>query len=259
MDAILLPYQQAWSKDPAQVKLWEKSRRIGASYGEAADDVLHAAAAEGGGDVYYISYNKDMTASYVTDCGTWAQRFHQAVGQIGEQVLTNDDGRDIHVFDVRFASGHKIQTFSNNPRNLRSKGRPGDRVVIDEAAFVDDLEELLKAAMAVTMWGGEVRIMSTHNGEDNPFNALIQDCLAGRYDYSIHRTTLDDAIDQGLFRRICQVTGRDWSQAAQDDWRAQLIRRYRPRLCALRRHDRRRHRRDRRRHPSALARRRRAP
>lgn len=226
---IFLPYQVRWSEDTTQVKLWEKSRRIGASYGEAADAVLHAAAAGRlGGDVYYISYNKDMTASFVQDCATWAAAFHTAIGATGEQVLSRDDGRDIHVFDIPFASGHRIQAFSNNPRNLRSKGRPGDWVVIDEAAFVDDLAEMLKAAMAVTMWGGHVHILSTHNGDDNPFNGLIQDVRAGRYPYSVHRTTLDDALADGLYRRICKVTGRNWSPDAQTAWRDALIRRYRP-------------------------------
>jgi len=46
--------------------------------------------------------------------------------------------------------------------NLR--GKQG-RVIIDEAAFHDNLEELLKAALALLMWGGEVRIISTHNGD----------------------------------------------------------------------------------------------
>ncbi len=228
-EAIFLPYQRRWSEDVTQVKIWEKSRRIGASYGEAADAVLHAAAAgKAGGDVYYISYNKDMTASFVQDCATWAGAFHQAMGQVGEQVLTREDGRDIHVFDIPFASAHHIRAFSNNPRNLRSKGRPGDWVIVDEAAFVDDLSEMLKAAMAVTMWGGHVHLLSTHNGDDNPFNGLIQDVRAGRYPYAIHRTTLDDALDDGLYRRICQVTGQPWTEQAQADWRQALIRRYRP-------------------------------
>lgn len=247
--SIFLPYQARWSKDRAQVKIWEKSRRIGASYGAAADAVLHAAAgkrpslpspgadsadsqpaarSDSGGDVYYISYNKDMTQSFIRDCATWAGAFHQALGEIGEQVLTRDDGKDVHVFDIPFASGHHIQAFSNNPRNLRSKGRPGDWVIVDEAAFVDDLAELLKAAMAVTMWGGHVHLLSTHNGADNPFNALIQDVRAGRYAYSLHRTTLDDALADGLYRRICQVTGLAWSAKAQSAWREDLIRRYRP-------------------------------
>lgn len=228
-DTIFLPYQVRWAEDRTPVKIWEKSRRIGASYGEAAEAVLHAAGSgKAGGDVYYISYNKDMTTSFIRDCATWAGAFHTACGTLGERVMNRDDERDVHVFDIPFASGHHIQAFSNNPRNLRSKGRPGDWVVIDEAAFVDDLDEMLKSAMAVTMWGGHVHIMSTHNGDDSPFNGLIQDVRAGRYPYSIHRTTLNDALRDGLYRRICQVTDQPWSQTAQDQWRKDLIRRYRP-------------------------------
>jgi phage FluMu gp28-like protein len=226
-DAILLPYQQRWSKDAAPVKIWEKSRRIGASYSEAADNVLHAASGSGG-NVGYISYNKAMTAGYIGDCARWATVFQQAISGQGERLLTRDDGRDVHVFDMAFASGHSIQAFSGNPRNLRSFGRPGDVVVVDEAAFIDDLEELLKAAMAVTVWGGALHLLSTHNGADNPFATLIEDTRAGRYRHSLHRTTLDDALADGLYRRICRVAGRDWSAEAEAAWRAELIQRYRP-------------------------------
>ena len=228
MSAILLPYQQRWIADKAPVKIIEKSRRIGLSYAEAADAVLHAADAERGGNVYYISYDKEMTSGFIQDCATWARAFHAAAGEIGEQVLTRDDGKDVHVYDIPFASDHHIKTFSSNPRNLRSKGRPGERLVADEAAFVDALKELLKAALAMTIWGGTVHIISTHNGDENPFNALIQDARAGRNDYSVHRVTLDDALADGLFQRICQVTGKTWSMDAQAAWRAGLIKRYHP-------------------------------
>lgn len=228
MSAVLLPYQRRWIEDHEPVKIIEKSRRIGLSYAEAADSVLHASDADRGANVYYISYDKEMTAGFIQDCATWAKAFHVAAGEIGERILTRDDGRDVHVYDIPFDSGNKIQTFSSNPRNLRSKGRPRERLVLDEAAFVDDLDDVLKAAMAMTMWGGHVHIISTHNGDENPFNALIQDARAGRNEYSVHRVTLDDAIADGLFRRICEVTVREWSAGAESDWRAALIRRYRP-------------------------------
>jgi phage FluMu gp28-like protein len=38
---ILLPYQQAWLADDSQVKVYEKSRRIGISWAEAGSDALH--------------------------------------------------------------------------------------------------------------------------------------------------------------------------------------------------------------------------
>jgi len=228
MSSVLLPYQIRWNKDVSPVKIIEKSRRIGLSYAEAAESVLHASDADRGANVYYISYDKEMTSGFIQDCATWAKVFHAAAGEIGEQVLTRDDGRDIHVFDIPFASGFKIQTFSSNPRNLRSKGRPRERLVVDEAAFVDDIEALLKAAMAMTMWGGTVRIISTHNGDDNPFNGLIQDARAGKNDYSIHRVTLDEALADGLYRKICEVKGEEWNAEAEEKWRSQLIKRYRP-------------------------------
>jgi phage FluMu gp28-like protein len=227
--AVLLGYQQRWVQDHAPVKIIEKGRRIGLSYAEAADSVLHAGSTEGA-NVYYISYDKEMTQGFIEDCASWAKAFDAGAGEIGEELMPDprNPDRDILTYVIRFASGFEIRTFSSNPRKLRSKGRPGERLVIDEAAFVEDLEELLKAAMAMTMWGGSVRILSTHNGEENPFNTLINDVRAGRYDYSLHRVTLDDAIEDGLFRRICTVTGQAWSQKAEDEWREQLIKRYRP-------------------------------
>ncbi len=227
--SILLPYQRRWIEDKAPVRIIEKSRRIGLSYAEAADSVLHASAAAGA-NVYYISYDKEMTAGFIEDCASWAKAFNAGASEIGESLMPDpkNPDRDILIYRINFASGHSIQTFSSNPRNLRSKGRPGERLIVDEAAFVDDIEELLKAAMAMTMWGGSVRIISTHNGDENPFNMLINDVRAGRYDYSLHRVTLDDALEDGLFRRICEVTKRQWSPEAEAEWRESLIRRYRP-------------------------------
>ena len=226
---IFLPYQKRWMLDKSQVKIWEKSRRIGASFCEAAASVL-LASARNGADVYYISYNQEMTSGFISDCAKWANAFHISIDKhIGDKVLTRDDGKDIHVYDIPFYSGHKIVAFSSNPRNIRSKGRPGDWVIIDEAAHVDDIEDMLKAALAVTMWGGEVHLLSTHNGMLNPFNRLIQEVKQGQYDYSIHKTTLDLALQEGLYKRICQVSGKKWTQENQDSWRSALMRRYRPR------------------------------
>ena len=224
--SVFMAYQVNWVRDQSPVKIMEKSRRIGLSYSEAADDVLYAASAEGA-NVYYISYNKEMTAGFIQDCATWAKAFNAAAGQIEESVIQQED-KQILSYTIRFDSGNIIQAFTSNPRNLRSKGRPGERLVIDEAAFVDDIKELLKAAMAMTMWGGQIRIISTHNGEDNPFNELINDVRAGRYDYSLHRVDFDDALRDGLYKKICHVSGQAWSPQAEASWRESMIRRYRP-------------------------------
>ena len=104
------------------------------------------------------------------------------------------------------------------PRGFRSKGRPGDRAIVDEAAFVDDLAEVLKAAMAFRIWGGTVHILSTHNGEASPFNTLARDIEEKRRPGSLHKVTFADAIDEGLGVRRFEVIGEDWTQEAEDAW-----------------------------------------
>ena len=221
---VFLPYQKKWLADKAAVKVVEKSRRVGLTWAQAHDDTLLAATSgRYGMDILYISFNQDMTREYIEACAEWAKRLQIVAGKVNEDVFRDGDEREIKAFRIDFASGRKILALSNRPSNLR--GKQG-RVIIDEAAFVEDLPELLKAALALLMWGGQVIIISTHNGADNPFNQLVQDVRAGVLPYSLHRITLDDALQDGLYRRICQVTEKTWTPEAEEAWRADLIKTY---------------------------------
>lgn len=219
--AVLLPYQQKWCADTAPVKVCEKSRRIGLSWGEAADTAL-LAASQNGMDSWYIGYNKDMAQEFIRDCANWAKSYGLAAGEIEETeeiFKQGDEEKAILAFVIRFASGWRITALSSRPSNLR--GKQG-RVIIDEAAFHENLGELLKAAMALLMWGGQVHIISTHDGVDNPFNELITDVRAGKTPYSLHTITFDDAVAQGLFKRICLRQKQEWTQAKEDAWVAEI-------------------------------------
>lgn len=214
---VLLPYQQAWCADESPVKVCEKSRRIGLTWGEAADTALLAASASGM-DAWYVGYNKDMALEFIRDCANWAKFYHLAAGEIEETEEVFVSGKDeeaILAFVIKFASGYRVTALSSRPSNLR--GKQG-RVIIDEAAFHDKLGELLKAAMALLMWGGQVHVISTHDGVDNPFNELINDVRADKKPYSLHRITFDEAIEQGLYERICLRMGKEWTQAGEADW-----------------------------------------
>lgn len=217
----LLRYQQRWLADASPVKVWEKSRRIGASWCEAADDALIAAAAHGD-DCWYIGYNQQMAREFILDAAMWAGHYQLAASAV-EETAIEDEGKDIQAYVIRFASGFRMTALTSRPRNLR--GKQGI-IVIDEAAFHDDLEGLLKAAIALLIWGGKVRILSTHHGEGNAFNGLCQEIRAGEKPYTLHTTTLDDALAEGLYPRICLVLGQLWSPEAEAEWRADLIRRY---------------------------------
>lgn len=147
----------------------------------------------------------------------WARAFNHAASAI-ETGFWEEDKEDRHIqtFSIRFpASGHKILAMASVPSKLR--GRQGV-LVGDEAAFQRDLKGLIKAAMAFLLWGGKVRLLSTHDGVDNAFNELIQDVRAGKRKGVVHRTTFQEAVEQGLYQRVCMRRGIPWTQAGQDAW-----------------------------------------
>ncbi|BCB62268.1 hypothetical protein HaloA020_29690 [Halomonas sp. A020] len=220
-ESVLLPYQKAWIEDDSDLKIAEKSRRTGLTWGEAADAVLSASSAKaaGGTNHFYVGSNKDMAIEFIDACAMWAKAFNRAASHIQEE-LYHDEDKDILTFNIHFSSGFKIQALSSRPSNMR--GRQGN-VTIDEAAFHDQLAEVLKAALALTMWGAKVRLISTHNGVENLFSELIQDSRAKKKRYSVHRITLDNACEQGLYKRICQVRGKPWTPEAEEEWKANLL------------------------------------
>lgn len=216
--AALLPYQQRWIADDAPLKIAEKSRRIGLTWAEAADNVL-IASSESGSNVFYISATQDMAIEYVEACAMWARHFDMAASEIEEGLFLDGEGKDakaIKTYKIDFPkSGKRVVALSSRPANLR--GKQGV-VVVDEAAFAPDLAGLLKAAMAMLMWGDKVRIISTHNGDDNPFNELINEVRAGKRGGSVHRISFAEAVADGLFRRVCLRRGVAWAQAAEAAW-----------------------------------------
>jgi len=227
---VFMPYQQRWVADDADVKVIEKGRRIGISWAEAADAVLTAAAGyyAGGMDVWYVGYNKDMAVEFILDAAQWARHFNEAISdfECNEEIFQQDDEKkSVLTFSIKFASGNRITALSSAPANLR--GKQG-LVIIDEAAFHPDLKELLKAAFALLIWGGKVHIISTHKGIDNAFNELIEDIRADKKPYSLHRVTFDDAIQEGLYERICLRLKKNWSLQGQREWIAKIRAIYHP-------------------------------
>lgn len=221
---VFIDYQAKWVADDAQLKIGEKSRRVGLTWAEACDDVLIAAKAldAGGMNVYYIGYNMDMAIEYIEACAMWARVFNQAAGEVeeGEELFKNgNDEKAIKTYTIRFASGFRIVALSSRPANLR--GKQGV-VVIDEAAFHGALDELLKAAIALLIWGGKVRVISTHDGDQNPFNELINEIRAGKRKGSVHRITFQEAVADGLYARVCLRRGIEWTAEGEAAWVADV-------------------------------------
>lgn len=199
----------------------EKSRRIGLTWALAAHAVLKAAAqsSAGGMNAWYMGYDLEMAREFIDVCAMWARAFGIAAEDADEEILEGD-GEKVQAFRLRFASGFKIVALPSVPRALR--GKQG-LVIIDEAAFHKELAEVLKAAVALLMWGGQVVVVSTHDGVANPFNLLLDDIRAGRRKGDTATITFDDAIADGLYERVrlsAEIKGRQI--APKSEWIADI-------------------------------------
>lgn len=223
---VFLKYQQVLMSTVSHhaVTVVEKSRRTGYSWAIAAEAGFTAAADKkaGGMDVFYIGYNLEMAREFIDYVADWAKQLQTVAVAVEETFWTDPENPDkeIKAFRVEFASGFKVLALPSRPRSLR--GMQG-MVIIDEAAFHDDLDELLKSAFALLIWGGRVVVISTHNGDANPFNTLVKDIRAGKKPYKLLRCTFDDALKDGLYKRICFTKGEEWTSAKEKAWRKEII------------------------------------
>lgn len=221
-DGILMLHQRQWLEDDSDLKLCEKGRRTGITFAEALDDTLIAAAkrSAGGDNVFYIGDTKDKGREFIGYVAHFAKMVAKELAPVQETVFLDqrEDGSvaQIPSFRAQFASGFRVEALSSRPENIR--GLQGI-VVIDEAAFHKDVRHLLDAVNALLIWGGKVRIISTHNGHLNPFNELIREVRStGKPPYSIHTYSFATAVENGLFKRRCLIKGETYSAEAEAAW-----------------------------------------
>jgi len=211
---ILLPYQKAWIEDGSPLKIWEKSRRIGASWTEALNSVLQTQGSNGQ-NTYYLSYNKDMTRQFIADCKFWAGIVSIAASELKEEIV-KENNKEFTIYRITFSNGKEIAGLPSVPYAIRSKQ---GRVILDEAAFTDDFEEIKKAALALLIWGGSFSIISTHNGDDSAFYFSLKEIRDGKEKkWSVHRITFNEAVKQGLYKQICIVKGIKWSKKGEAEF-----------------------------------------
>ena len=236
-DGILMLHQKEWLEDQSDLKLGEKGRRTGITYAEALDDTIIASSARsaGGDNVFYIGDTKDKGREFIGYVAHFAKIVAKELVDVEEFLFEDqlEDGTSkfISAYRVRFASGFRVEALSSRPENIR--GLQGV-VVIDEAAFHKDVRAVLDAVNALLIWGGKIRVISTHNGVLNPFNELITEAKAGKVNYSLHFIPFSKAVENGLFRRVCLTRGKPWSQEAQDQWEATIRGAYGVRTAQMR-------------------------
>jgi len=127
-------------------------------------------------------------------CAYWAKLLNFAMQDLGEIVV--DEDKDVKALSIEFSNGARINALSSNPSQFRSKG---GKIVLDEFAHHKDAQALWTAASAsAIVWGYPIRILSTDNGQSCKFYKFVNDILRGRLKWSLHKTDIFDAVNQGL-------------------------------------------------------------
>jgi len=208
LSRYLLPYQVRWAADHERLKAWEKSIRIGATWVQefvACRDRQD----KNNGDYLHSSVTQDVALQFIEECKWWMEAFDIVAQSEGE--LNWGEKQDEKAFFIRFDTGQRIISFSSSPRAVRGFG---GNVGLDEIAFHQDMGGMLKAAGGRAMWGFGVSLWSSHNGEDSDWNRLLQEERAkgDASKWSIHRTTIHDAVADGLVEKINQVRGTNFTR-----------------------------------------------
>lgn len=201
---FFLPYQVRWIKDPARLKLMEKSRQIGLSWATAYCNVRAAALAAQ--EIWVTSRDDIQARLYLEDCAKWANILNMAARSLGEQLIDPAKGSKAYVLE--FANGSRIHSMSSNPD--AQAGKRGSRV-LDEFALHPDQRKLWSIAYPGITWGGTLSVISTHRGAHTLFNQLVVEAREGGNPkgISLHRVTLEDALNQGFLEKLKQKLPAD--------------------------------------------------
>ncbi len=211
--ALFLPYQTRWLEDKSRIKIWEKSRRIGATYVQSYEDVYDALNLKIHNkpcDVWFSSANESAAIEYIKYCEFWAKMFNSAVKKHGKCVI--DEKHSIKAFSLEFKNGARINALTSNPKQFRSKG---GKVVLDEFAFHNNQDTLWTSAKPCITWGYPLRIISTHNGQNCLFYKFLKQIASDKLKWSHHRTPIFTAVNEGL---VSKILGHDASKENCNEW-----------------------------------------
>lgn len=239
---VLMAHQSQWItiQQDLDIAVCEKGRRTGITFAQALTDTITAASAKDarGDNVWYMADTREKGLEYIGYIGKFARIVANGQSTMVEQHIFVDqleDGtsRNIQAFRVRFASGFRVTALSSRPENIH--GLQG-LVNIDEAALHKNVASVLESATALLIWGGRIRVWSSHRGKKNAFNQLVLDVRAGRYGKraKVIRISFDDAVANGLYERACFMRGTKVTETGKREWYEAIRSAYGPRKAAMR-------------------------
>lgn len=200
-----LPYQQRWIADPATIALCLKSRQAGYSHATAGGAVYRALLT--GSTEVILSASQDLSDEVLDKAGAHAR----VLARLGFSHATATETDNAKV--LAWPHGGRVVALPANPRTARSYT---GNVWFDEFAYHLNPAAMWDAAAAVAIRGNRrIRIISTPNGAGGQFYQWATHPPSG---WSIHRTSIHDAIREGLnvdIAKLWQLAGGNKNTFAQ--------------------------------------------
>ena len=147
--------QRDWIQDDSPLKILVKSRQTGFSWCNCYRLVRLVSAQNARHDAYISSRDLSQARLQLDDCRNWASLMEIAFNDLGELVFDDDTNSSACV--LQFANGRRIYSLSSNPNALAGKR---GHVTLDEFALHQDQRLLYRVAKPVTMWGGQLSIIT---------------------------------------------------------------------------------------------------
>ena len=242
---VFLPYQAARIYDDSRFALDEKARRIGLDWTYAYRYTKKRALVSG--RTYHTANDKASSLEFIGYVTWFAKLLNAGFEPVREEVINETEGILAQV--CKFTRGGEIIATSSNPLSLHGKG--GD-VLITEYAMAKQPFLLWEAAQAVTQWGDDLRLWSTHTSVESAFNQHVKNARrlyeeAGKREiptdatderfrklarelkvpaWSWRRTTIHDAVADGLVEKINGKAGYavyDSREAFVEECRAKCL------------------------------------
>jgi phage FluMu gp28-like protein len=180
---LLLPYQRDFLADSATGIIWEKSRQIGGTFTLTLKAVAETLQSKRPLESVYGS----ASARQVYKAGR-EMRKHLKVFKAATDDIIRDEKANTE--QIVFPRDRIINLVPSNPDTIA--GFSGN-VYLDEFALHKDDRGIWKAVFPTITRGYKIRIISTHRGKKTIFYGQVNNPV-----YSRHRTTIRDAVAQGL-------------------------------------------------------------
>lgn len=215
-----LPYQLKWIQDESRLKIWEKSFRIGATWGDAFLNVRKRLRFPKR-DYLFATRDHPSALEYMSTCKQFCDAYNltRYIVSSGVDDVTvpkfDENGKDtgfteeVKIGRITFDNGSRILAFSSNPNAMLVYG--GD-VGLDEFPRHRQPEPLYQVAQARVTWGFDLATWGSHFGNDTLFYRMALDARAGKGGWSHHFTTIEDAVAQGLVEKINQTRGTTFTR-----------------------------------------------